>query len=105
MLVTTKERGISLLLSRPDAHQIDLTKRRVSGRAPADKLVESAEAISNEIGMPVIVLAVVEGNTHHLACGHFCNRATRGQMMTKRTLWNHNVHRRLGKRPCWTRDA
>ena len=55
--------------------------------------------------MTVIVFAVVEGNTHHLTRGHFCNSAPRGQMITKRTLGDHNVHCCLGKRPCRTRDS
>ena len=67
--------------------------------SPANKLIESAKALCNQIGVPMIIFGVLERDAHHLTGRHLGNLATRGQVVSKSTLGDDNMNRGFSQRP------
>ena len=89
----------TLLFCCPDAHEVDFTKGGMVGRTPADELVQATKSISNQVRMTVIVLGVIEGDSHDGPSRHSGNSTPRRQMITEGPLGDHNVHGRLRQYP------
>ena len=84
-----------LLFCCPDAHEVDFAKRGMVGRTPTDELVQATKSISNQVRMTVIVLGVIEGDSHDSPGRHPGNSTPRRQMIAEGPLGDHNVHGRL----------
>ena len=76
----------------PDAYQIDIAKGRMAGRTPTNKLVQAAKSVGNQVRMTMIVLGVIERDSHDGAGRHLCDRTTCGQMIAKGPFGDHDVH-------------
>ena len=99
------ERCPAPLFGCPDAYQVDVPKGRMVGRTPANKLVQATESVGNQVRMTVIVLGVIERNSHNGAGRHLCDRTTCGQMIAKGPLGNHDVHGGFRQHPYWAGHA
>ena len=69
------------------------------GYTPANELIQAAKPVSNQVGMPMIVLGVIERNSHDGASRHLGNYAACRQMISKRALRDHNMQRRFRQHP------
>lgn len=90
--VAAYERRPAPLFWSPDTYQVNITKGGMIGRTPANKLVQTAKSVGNQVRMTVIVLGVVERDSHDSAGRHLCDRTTCRQMIAKGPLGDHDVH-------------
>ena len=90
---------LSCRVSGPGANQVNFPQRRMRCDSPANKLIESAKALCNQIGVPMIIFGVLERDAHHLAGRHLGKLATRGQVVSKSTLGDDNMNRGFRQRP------
>ena len=97
--MTAYERRSSPLFWRPDTHQVDIPKGGMVSGTPANKLVQAAKPVGNQVWMTVVVFGVIEGNSHDRASRHLGDRAACGQMITKRSLGNNDVDGRFRQHP------
>lgn len=98
-LSLTADHGhLSCRVSGSSANQVNIPQRRMRCDSPANKLVEPAKALCNQIGVPMIIFGVLERDAHHLAGWHLGNLATRGEVIPKSTLGDNNMNR--GFRQC-----
>ena len=92
----TKLWGFSLTLF--DANQIDWSRGRVLCRSPADETTTAAEAISNQIRMPKIIVDITKGDADHPAIRHFCDGTVVAQIPPEFSVSNDQLYRWLAKR-------
>ena len=71
------------------------------GCTPANELIKAAKSVSNQVGMTMIVLCVIERDSHDCASRHFGNCAACRQMSSKSALGDHNMQGRLRQHPHW----
>lgn len=99
-LSLTADHGyLSCRVSGAGANQVNFAQRRMRCDSPANKLIESAKALCNQIGVPMIIFGVLERDAHHLTGRHLGNLATRGQVVSKSTLGDDNMNRGFRQRP------
>ena len=61
------------------------------GYTPANELIQAAKSVSNQVGVPMIVLGVIERDSHYGASRHFGNYTACRQMISKGALRDHNM--------------
>ena len=71
----------------------------MTGYAPANELIQAAKSVSNQVGMPMIVLGVLERNSHDGASRHLGDFTACRQMISKSALGDHNMQGSLSKHP------
>ncbi len=71
------------------------------GYTPANELIQAAKSVSNQVGVPMIVLGVIERDSHDGASRHLGNYTACCQMISKSALGDHNMQGRLRNHPHW----
>ena len=61
------------------------------GYTPANELIQAAKSVSNQVGVPMIVLGVIERDSHDGASRHLGNYTACCQMISKSALGDHNM--------------
>ena len=89
--VATYKRRSAPPFWRPDTHQIDVSKGRMIGYTPANELIQAAKSLGNQVGMTMVVLGVIERDSHNGASRHLGNYTACRQMISKGALGYHDM--------------
>ena len=81
------------------ADQVNFSQRGMRCHPPANELIQTAKALRNEVGVPVIIFRVLKRNAHDLAWRHFGDLSTRREVVTKRPLGDDNMNCGFSQRP------
>ena len=61
------------------------------GYTPANELIQAAKSLGNQIGMTMVVLSVIERDSHNGTSRHFGNYTACRQMISKGAFGDHNM--------------
>ena len=87
------------------ADQVNFSQRGMRCHPPANELIQTAKALRNKVGMPVVIFRVLKRNAHDLAWRHFGDLSTRREVITERSLGNDDMNGGFSQRPHGTRQA